>query len=40
MGCIQSGADVSIVRLTHKEGAATARELKPERVLLRVSLSA
>lgn len=32
MGCIQGGTEVSIVRLTYKEGRATARELKPERL--------
>ncbi len=32
MGCMQAGTEVSIVRLTYKEGHATARELKPERL--------
>jgi predicted ATPase len=32
MGCIQSGTHVSLVRLTYKDGQASARELKPERI--------
>ncbi|WP_434379952.1 AAA family ATPase [Melittangium boletus] len=32
MGCIQSGTDVNIVRLTFRDQQATARELKPEQV--------
>jgi hypothetical protein len=32
MGCIQSGTDISIVRLTYKDTHAAARELKPEQV--------
>ena len=33
MGCIQSGAPVSIVRLTYKNGAATARVLPKDDIL-------
>jgi len=32
MGCIESGADVEIVRLTYAKGVATARHLPAERV--------
>lgn len=30
MGCVQSGADINVVRLTHRKGNATARLLQPE----------
>jgi ABC-type cobalamin/Fe3+-siderophores transport system ATPase subunit len=33
MGCIQSGAPLNIVRLTYKNGVATARVLSKERIL-------
>lgn len=30
MGCVQSGANINVVRLTHRKGNATARLLQPE----------
>jgi len=33
MGCVQSGAPVNIVRLTYRDGAATARLLQSDRLL-------
>lgn len=33
MGCVQSGADINVVRMTYREGDATARLLKPETLL-------
>lgn len=32
MGCVESGTDTSIVRLTYEQGVATARNLNPESV--------
>ncbi len=33
MGCVQAGANLNVVRLTYREGNATARLLKPETLL-------
>lgn len=33
MGCVQSGADINVVRLTYRKGNATARLLQPETLL-------
>jgi ABC-type cobalamin/Fe3+-siderophores transport system ATPase subunit len=33
MGCVQSGAYINVVRMTYREGDATARLLKPETLL-------
>lgn len=33
MGCVQSGANLNVVRLTYREGNATARVLQPETLL-------
>lgn len=33
MGCVQSGADINVVRMTYREGDATAQLLEPETLL-------
>lgn len=33
MGCVQSGADINVVRMTYRKGDATVRLLKPETLL-------